>query len=349
MMDNVTYSYKYTIVIPHYNLPEGLRLCLESIPCRPDLQVIVVDDASNDETIASLKELEKSFPNVEFVYSSLNGYGGKARNIGLNHASGEYVIFSDADDTFTAIFNQVLNDYEDSQTDIVFFKTNKIDAVTKEPAPLDHHLNLYIDLWDTNQQKAELYLRYMFGEPWCKIIKRQVIEDNHIRFDETRINNDTTFSYLVGHLCKSIAVDKRAIYNYMVRSGSTSRQKDIERFYIKIDVFGRSELFFRQHNIPLHENRQYLSLSNLIKKRDYFGFKKGFRQLEDLGYNKNVIRKDYSKTMGLCKFLVPLWNVLFAPDFMIKLYCLFYWFSLSIPRFVKFRLLRIPNNELRRY
>ena len=70
-------------------------------------------------------------------------------------------------------------------------------------------------------------------------------EDNHIRFDETRINNDTTFSYLVGHLCKSIAVDKRAIYNYMVRFGSTSRQKDIERFYIKIDVFSMLPFSFK--------------------------------------------------------------------------------------------------------
>ena len=324
-------------------------MCLESIPNRPDLQVVVVDDASDEKTIESLNSLEKIFPKVEFVYSNQNGYGGKARNIGLSYALGDYIIFSDTDDTFTADFNKVLDDYKDTQLDLVFFKTNMLDSETHNPTPKEHHLNEYIDLWATDPKKAELYLRYMFGEPWCKMVKRQVILENNIRFDETRINNDTTFSYLVGHYSKSIAVDQRAIYNYMVRTGSTSRQKDKERYYIKIYVFGRSELFFRQHNIPLHEDRQYLALSNFIKRRDYSGFKKGFHKLEDLGYNKKVIRKEYSRTMGLCKFLVPIWNVLFVPDIVIKLYCLFYWFSLSIPRLVKYRLLGIANNELRRY
>lgn len=342
-------QYKYTIIIPHYKLPIGLRMCLESIPNRPDLQVVVVDDASDEKTIESLRSLEKTFPYVEFVYSNQNGYGGKARNIGLSYAQGDYIVFSDADDTFTVSFNQVLDDYKETQSDMVFFKTNILDAETHNPILKGHHLNEYIDLWDTDKEKSELYLRYMFGEPWCKMIKRQVVVDNNIRFDETRINNDTTFSYLVGHYSKSVAVDQRAIYNYMIRTGSTSRQKDIDRYYIKINVFGRSELFFRQHNIPLNEDRQYLALSNFVKRRDNSGFKKGFHQLEELGYDKKVIRKNYSRTMGYCKFLVPIWNVFFAPDLVIKLYCLYYWFSLSIPRLVKYRLLGIENNELRRY
>ena len=81
-MCNESHQYKYSIVIPHYNLPLGLRSCLESIPNRPDLQVIVVDDASNEKSFEALKKLECLFHNVDFVYSKQNCYGGKARNLG---------------------------------------------------------------------------------------------------------------------------------------------------------------------------------------------------------------------------------------------------------------------------
>ena len=342
-------KFHYSIIIPHHNLPSGLKVCLQSIPCRKDVQVVVVDDASDDDVVSVLKLYEKDFPNVQFVYSTTNGFGGKARNIGLHYALGKYVIFSDCDDFFTSVFNDVLDDYQHSDIDLVFFKVNQINAESLTPTETPHHLNSYVDLWDSDPQTSELHLRYMFGEPWCKMIKRSVIEDHRIRFDEVRINNDTTFSYLVGYYSKTVAVDKRAIYNYLIRSGSTSRQRDTNRFFIKIDVFGRSSLFFIKHNIPLREERHYLALSGLLKHYDFTGFKKGFKQLESIGYKKPYLRKQYALTMSYCKFLVPLWNVLFAPDLVIKAYCLYYWFVISIPRFVRYKILKKANTELKRY
>lgn len=339
----------YSIIIPHFNLAEGLERCIQSIPSRPDVEVIVVDDVSDPDTIERLKNIESRFAFVSMVYSKVKGYGGRARNIGLSLANGKYVLFSDADDYFTSNLNKIFDEYKNTDNDITFFKTNKLDEDTRDFSTPQHHVNDYIDLWEKDSATAELYLRYMFGEPWCKLIKREIIKKNQISFDEVRINNDTTFSYKVGYHAKTIGVDKRAIYNYMVRPGSTSRQRDLNRLFIKIDVFGRSNLFFREHDIPLQEDRQYMALGSFVKERRASEFKKGMEQLMDLGYSKKEIQKHYSKTMAVCKLPVPIWNLLFAPDYKIKVFCLYYWFVITIPRFVKYNILHIKNNELRRY
>lgn len=339
----------YSIVIPHYNLTKGLKRCLDSIPRRPDVEVIVVDDVSSADEVQSLRHIEKQYDNVRFIYSKTKGYGGRARNIGMEAARGKYILFSDADDFFTKELNEIFDDYVNSEVDIVFFRVNKLNEETLSPTEVTHHLNDYIDLWDTDREKAELYLRYMFGEPWCKLVKREIITRNHVRFDEVRINNDTTFSYMVGYYSKTIGKDDRVLYNYLVRVGSTSRQRDIGRLFIKIDVFGRSELFFKAHNIPLHEDRQYLSLGRFVKKRDSAGFRKGFKQLLELGYTLHGTRKEYSEAMSRCRMLVPIWNVLFVPDIKIKGYCLLYWFTKSLPRAFKRVFLRRTDGELRRY
>jgi len=65
----------YTVIIPHYNIPELLRRCLKSIPCRDDVQVIVVDDCSTDENHIILKEMDNDFGNVQFVYLEKNQGG----------------------------------------------------------------------------------------------------------------------------------------------------------------------------------------------------------------------------------------------------------------------------------
>lgn len=64
------------------------------------------------------------------------------------------------------------------------------------------HLNQYISLWNSDSHVAELYLRYIFGEPWCKMVRRNLLTNNGILFDETRVHNDTKFSYLVGYYAK---------------------------------------------------------------------------------------------------------------------------------------------------
>jgi glycosyltransferase involved in cell wall biosynthesis len=96
-MTNIIFS----VIIPHKNRPDLLQYCLNSIPRRKDIQIIVVDDNSDEDKVNFNK-----FPGLDDeyveIYLTKEGKGaGYARNMGLKHAKGKWLLFADADDFFT--------------------------------------------------------------------------------------------------------------------------------------------------------------------------------------------------------------------------------------------------------
>ena len=86
--------YTYSIIIPHKNIPKLLQRCLDSIPRREDTQIIVVDDNSDPAKVDFTHFPGLSDPSVE-VYFDKSGKGaGRARNIGLEHAKGKWLVFA---------------------------------------------------------------------------------------------------------------------------------------------------------------------------------------------------------------------------------------------------------------
>lgn len=94
---------KITAVIPHHSNPEMLGRALDSIlsQTRPVEQIVVVDDATPDPDLRSrAREIALSKPGVEFVGLDENGGPGSARNFGWDRATGDWIAFCDADDTW---------------------------------------------------------------------------------------------------------------------------------------------------------------------------------------------------------------------------------------------------------
>lgn len=116
----------YSIIIPHKNIPELLQRCLDSIPRRVDLQIIVVDDNSDLDKVDFSHFPGMNEECVE-VYFTKEGKGaGYARNIGLQHAVGKWLIFADADDFFNCGFLYSIDKYRDSLYDIIYFGVNSV-------------------------------------------------------------------------------------------------------------------------------------------------------------------------------------------------------------------------------
>lgn len=93
----------YSIIIPHKNIPDLLRRCLDSIPQRPDIQIIVVDDNSCSDKVDFAHFPGREREGVEIVYTREGLGAGYARNVGLRHAKGRWLLFADADDYFCLI------------------------------------------------------------------------------------------------------------------------------------------------------------------------------------------------------------------------------------------------------
>lgn len=279
----------YSIIIPHRNIPHLLQRCINSIPLRKDVEVIVIDDCSDANYREDLVKIRDTHPNVRFVMNSQCRGGGAARNLGLEHVTGKYVIFADADDYFNDCFDDILNDYKQADYDLIFFRGNSVDSETYLPANRASHLNKYVDAYLSGEDKDGQMLRYLFGEPWARFVKRSVIKEHNVRFDETLIHNDTTFAYLVGYYGKSMCVDDRELYCVTVRRNSVSQTSNIDNALIRIEVFGRAEQFLMVHGIKVIPNKHFVKLDILLTHFHFNTVQKGIRILRKQGFSYSRI------------------------------------------------------------
>lgn len=286
-MDHLTYS----LIIPHYNTPHLLRRLLLSVPVRPDLEIIVVDDCSS-KRIEDLNKVVKEFPSVSFYNTGINGGGGKARNIGLHYAIGKYVFFADADDYFTPGINNILDLFASNKDDIdlIFFDCQAVNSDTYTPSKRANHLNKYISLYKRDQDKAQLYLKFLFGEPWCKLIKKELIERYNIKFEENPVHNDTYFSYMVGYYAKTISVCPIVGYTLTERPVSVSTYKFSNKWLIRTEVLSKKNRFLSDHGIPIFDE-YVLTSFKILYKEDKDTLKKLYEISQNYGFQRHFIIK----------------------------------------------------------
>lgn len=282
---------RYSIIIPHHNTPKLLQRLLDSIPVREDTEVIVVDDNSDPSVVdfSSFPGLQRK--DCQVVFDKKGGYGGYARNIGLGLAKGEWILFADSDDFFTYCFNDVLDECYDipEEVDLVFFNACSLDSETYINTLRSGGLSKYIHDYEVGDATAELMLRYKFGEPWCKLARKSMIDAHHIRFEERSIHNDTAYSYLVGYYARKISVCDKAIYCITDRFGSVSKGQTEEKKLERIDNFVTSAMFFKSHNIPVKETWHFRQLLQSFRENKET-YRKGVDIILSHGYTHGQIR-----------------------------------------------------------
>lgn len=236
-------SCEYTIIIPHYKSLDLLSRCLQTIPSREDIQVIVVDDNSG---IDKDKFYEQNLSeNVTFIFLNENKGAGHARNVGLQHASGRWLLFADADDYFLQEAFVVFNQYKDSDFDIIYFGIRSVDSNTGRPTMRYMTYNSYIDNCEDNIVASIDKLKCRHDVPWGKMIRRSMVTSNMIFFDETKYCNDTMFSTKCALAAKSIYVDKRPCYCVTSCPGSLTTHVTLESYRIRYQVILRKNMLLR--------------------------------------------------------------------------------------------------------
>ncbi|MDO5841812.1 MAG: glycosyltransferase [Methanobrevibacter ruminantium] len=120
---------KVSVVIPVYNVEKYLVECMDSVINQTfkDIEIICVNDGSTDDSLAILEYYAKLDDRIKIITQENRGLGN-ARNVGMRHASGDYLVFIDSDDyisldTIAKLYNNSLS----NGSDIVIFKIARFD------------------------------------------------------------------------------------------------------------------------------------------------------------------------------------------------------------------------------
>lgn len=256
---------KLSIIIPHYNRPHYLRTLLLSIPHLEEIQVIVVDDKSTEyqQEYECLKK-EFSDRNIEFYDNDEVKSAGTCRNIGLRHAAGDWLLFADSDDYFMPGFYEAVSCYFNTEYDIVFYPPTSIEIETGQAS--DRHVGTakkVQDYCENPDWKNTLELRYKYQSPCSKLIRREMVEENEIRFEEIRVSNDVMFSMKCGYAAEKITADRQVIYCITMNKGSLINQMSEEMYDIRTAVFFRRFTFLKER--LSEEEMKYMEINGRIK------------------------------------------------------------------------------------
>lgn len=212
----------YTIIIPHKNTPDLLQKCLDTIPERDDVEIIVIDDNS-DESIVNFSH----FPglgrkNTKVILDKSGKGAGYARNLGLAEVKDtKWLIFSDSDDYFTDYLGVAMDKYLNDDSDEVYFKRHSVYVGTDKPATRHQKTNARVD--EAIASGDVSVIQYKDLGPVCKFVSWRLVKENNIRFEPIKFSNDVMFFLQVGCKLKKLTIDPNPIYVVTEREGSLMR------------------------------------------------------------------------------------------------------------------------------
>lgn len=210
-----------SIILPVYNVEEYLEECIGSLISQSlkRIEIIAVDDGSTDRSLEILKDFAARDSRVK-VFTQKNKFAGAARNLGLRHAQGEYVIFLDSDDFFEP--NLAKDAYlaaKKHKADVVLFGARHFNHTTKEFKEAKWLLNIPFapkkqpfNYWNCPDS---LY-RITTPAPWTKMFRRAFVQKHKLQFQHIQNANDLFFTYSALAMAQKIVTVNKALVNYRV-------------------------------------------------------------------------------------------------------------------------------------
>lgn len=217
-----------SVIIPIYNAEKTLHRCVESLVYgnEKSIEIILVDDCSQDKSWEFCQQLQKEFDNVRCVQNKQNSGVSATRNHGLAEAGSNYIMFVDSDDWVSKKFISTLVETVDKYQDcLITCGFHYIDELAY--SKVDYCWNDQSDrkLYEIKDEELfDTVDKIMIQNVWNKIFSREIIQSKDIRFDETQsMGEDFQFvlDYMQAANLRKCMVINEALY-YYVRANQTS-------------------------------------------------------------------------------------------------------------------------------
>lgn len=266
--------FKYSVIIPYRDTYNLLLKAISSIPERVDIQILVVDNSEIPLTGDRIPVRVSS--TLVFLTSSPEKGAGCARNVGLNAAEGEFVLFLDADDYFTEKAFVYFDKYADACNDITYFKATSLKLDTGMSSTRHFNISQQIDAY--LQSGNEDWVRFRIENPICKLFLKRFLDSRNFRFEEVNCSNDTMFSMTTGYYAKTIMVSSNVVY--VITEGvigtTLTSKKSKENQFIRFVVSIRRNKFLSDVGKKKYRMRLLPSICFAFK---HYGFFEGWRYI----------------------------------------------------------------------
>ncbi len=271
---------KISVVVPVYNTQQYLDKCLNSLAYQTlkDIEIIVVNDGSTDDSQKIIDEYVKRFPNKFLSFVKPNGGLSDARNYGIKKATGEYIGFVDSDDYVNLdMYESMYKKAKEGNFDIVVCDVRYVyNDFSKEVSSLV--LNDIYNKDDVKKQMVSIY-----PAAWNKIYKREFFDT--VLFKKGIWYEDVEFLYKLLPYVNTIGTVQKPFVNYVQREGAITSTFD-SRVYNYIDNFNGLVEFYKKNGLY---DEYYFELEYCYVRYLYMTFIKSACHFDKKEYKKACI------------------------------------------------------------
>ena len=291
---------RVSVIIPVFNVEDYLAECLDSVINQTfrDIEIICIDDASTDGSRSILNEYSNKDPRITIYQNNMNLGQSAARNIGIEKAAGDYILFVDSDDYIdeNLIYIAVK---KIEHVDIVCFDYMKKDEVWNG---LDCH-NFFKEngvcmarkfFIDTVNENGIIY------SPWSKLYRRDFLIKENIRFIDGLLYEDIMFHFCCMMKAQKIYCITDKLYIYRIRNNSTMTKnldgKNIMDYFRIICYLGQ---YYLSHSFDAEFEKAIEKYIHNVY-RDFLNAYRKYRTAND-GYElkKYMTDRNYAKLYGI--------------------------------------------------
>lgn len=275
-----------SVVIPVYNAEEFVKRCLESIRCQTyrNLEILVVDDGSKDNTFAICSELAKIDNRIKVIYQENSGVSA-ARNLGIDRATGEYISFIDADDYIKEdYFEHLLKDLVEHNADItccnmIEMHNGKQVFFSRPRVIFERSISDIKEVYKDTISDKEGYMSTV----WAKLIKTKLAKRYKFPVD-IKMGEDQIYMYNLFSEKPSVYLDTYEGYYYIRNDQSVTLKKrknyilgyldELEMFRYKAlnlpdYVIELESAFYEQYAAALHATAHEALLKGNADEKKY--------------------------------------------------------------------------------
>ena len=275
---------KVSVIVPFYNVEGYIEKCLDTLVNQTleDIEIILVNDGSKDNSILIAKKFLENYPKKIVYLEKENGGLSDARNFGIPYAKGEYIAFLDSDDYVEK------NMYEEMYA---LAKKENSDMV---------QCNFYWEYIDKNKKKIGDVQKYSNKkelitkgrvEAWNKLIKREILENEEIRFPKGLRYEDVEFTYKLAPYLEKVSFIDKPFIHYIQRQNSISNSQNEKTAEI-FDILDNVIKYYKEKNIYEEYKNE---LEYIYVKTVFCRSLLRMTKIEDVEIRRKIIRKNMAK------------------------------------------------------